>query len=260
MSYFTFENKQVYFQELGNGTPILLLHGNTASSKMFEKIALEYMQNHKVILIDFLGHGKSQRIEEFPADLWFYEAKQVIAFLEEKNYCGVNLIGSSGGALVAINAALERPDLIGNVIADSFEGEYPLKEFTDTIAKQRELSKQDKGARTFYSLMHGSDWEHVVNCDTLAIEKHAKEIGRFFHKPLETFHPPLLLTGSKGDEFISELDNHYFEKIFSQMIQKIGHGEQFIFEKGGHPAMLSNQGEFVRISQLFLRNTEVSQK
>lgn len=253
MPYFTFENKQVYFQELGNGTPILFLHGNTASSRMFEKIAMEYIQNYKVILIDFLGHGRSQRIEEFPADLWFYEAKQVIAFLEEKNYSQVSLIGSSGGALVALNAALERPDLIHNVIADSFEGEYPLKEFTDTVTKQRELSKQDEGARSFYSLMHGDDWEHVVDCDTRAIEKHAKEICRFFHKPLKNFHPPLLLTGSKGDEFISQLDINYFEKTFAAMIQKIGHGEQFIFQKGGHPAMLSNQEEFIRISQVFLR-------
>ncbi len=253
MSYFTFENKQVYFQELGSGTPIVLLHGNTASSRMFEKIAMEYMENHKVILIDFLGHGRSQRIEEFPADLWFYEAKQVIAFLEEKNYEGVSLIGSSGGALVALNVALERPDLIYKVIADSFEGEYPLKEFIKNIAKQRELSKQDQGARTFYTLMHGDDWEHVVDCDTHAIEKHAKEICRFFHKPLENFRPPLLLTGSKEDEFISQLKHNYFEKTFINMIQRIGHGQQYIFEKGGHPAMLSNQTEFLRISQLFLR-------
>lgn len=252
MSYFTFENKQIFYQEIGSGKPLLLLHGNTASSNMFKEIAKQYIANHKVILIDFLGHGKSQRMEEFPTDLWYFEAKQVISFLEEKGYRNVDLIGSSGGALVAINVALERPDLIRSVIADSFEGETPLDCFTENIIEQRALSKQDKNAQFFYSLMHGEDWELVVDCDTLAISKHAKEIGKFFHKPLSHFLPPLLLTGSTEDEFISCVDQQFFQKTYQQMIHKIGHGELYIFTKGGHPAMLTNQEEFVAISKSFL--------
>ena len=34
MSYFTFDNKKIYYEENGCGTPLLFLHGNTASSKM----------------------------------------------------------------------------------------------------------------------------------------------------------------------------------------------------------------------------------
>lgn len=253
MSYFTFENKQLYYQELGQGAPILLLHGNTASSVMFEEAAKKYMENHTVILIDFLGHGKSERMHEIPADLWFFEAQQVIAFLEEKNYTMVNLIGSSGGALVAINVALERPDLVQKVIADSFEGEFPLQAFTETISEQRELSKQDKGIKAFYVSMHGDDWEKVVDWDTQAIERHSQEIGRFFHKPLEDFIPPILFTGSKEDEFVLELDVNYFDKTYTNMIKKIGHGEMFLFEKGSHPAMLSNLNSFVGISENFLQ-------
>ncbi len=253
MSYFTFKNKQVYYQELGHGAPLLLLHGNTASSVMFEEAAKKYMKNHMVILIDFLGHGKSERLQEIPSSLWFLEAQQVIAFLEEKNYTAVNLIGSSGGALVAINVALERPDLIHKVIADSFEGEFPLQSFIETISEQREISKQDKGIMEFYASMHGDDWEQVVDWDTQAIKRHSQEVGKFFHKPLEDFIPPLLFTGSKEDEFVLELDVNYFEKTYSNMIQKIGHGEMSLFEKGGHPAMLSNLDAFVRISENFLQ-------
>ena len=97
MSYFNFDNKRVYYKEFGIGAPLLFLHGNTASSNMYLQIAEKYKQDFKVILIDFLGHGKSDRLAEFPADLWFYEAQQVVAFLREKQYANVNLIGSSGG-------------------------------------------------------------------------------------------------------------------------------------------------------------------
>lgn len=43
MSYFKFENKKVYYNIFGEGQPLVLLHGNTASSKMFEMI-LPYIQ------------------------------------------------------------------------------------------------------------------------------------------------------------------------------------------------------------------------
>ncbi len=253
MSFFTFNGKQMYFTEFGAGTPLLFLHGNTASSKMFEAIADKYAENFRVILIDFIGHGKSDRLQKFPADLWFYEAEQVIAFLHEKNYLDADIIGSSGGALVAINAALEAPDLVNKVIADSFEGEKPLKLFTENVIQARELSKHDENARMFYENMHGSDWEQVVDNDTNAIVQHSKEVGTFFHKRLQALKPDILLTGSKEDEFISAVSPDYFKKVYGELIEKIGHGEIYLFKKGGHPAMLSNPKDFFELSTEFLK-------
>lgn len=253
MSYFTFDNKQVYYNEIGTGIPLLFLHGNTASSKMFSEIAEKYQKDFKVILIDFLGHGKSDRLQKFPSDLWFYESEQVIAFLQEKHYSNVNIIGSSGGALVAINTALEAPNLVNKVIADSFEGEEPLNAFTENVKKDREFSKHDENAKMFYINMHGSDWEQVVDNDTNAIIHHYKEIGTFFHKPLCSLKSDLLLTGSREDEFISIISPDYFEQIYGTLIEKIGHGKIHLFDKGGHPAMLTNPKEFYELSMEFLK-------
>lgn len=166
MSYFNYQSKRIFYTEIGSGKPLLLLHGNTASSNMFLNIANLYAEKYKVILIDFLGHGKSDRLEKFPADLWYEEAQQVIEFLSQKNYNNVFLLGSSGGALVAINIALERPDLVSKVIADSFEGTSAIDAFTANIVNDREFSKQNEGARRFYQAMQGDDWESVVDNDT----------------------------------------------------------------------------------------------
>ena len=68
MSYFNYQSKKIYYKETGSGKPIVFLHGNTASSRMFELILPLYEDKFHVILIDFLGHGKSDRLEEFPAD------------------------------------------------------------------------------------------------------------------------------------------------------------------------------------------------
>lgn len=251
MPYFKYKNKSCYYEEHGVGTPILFLHGNTASSNMFANIIESYTKNHKVILIDFLGHGKSDRLERFSIDLWYDEALQAIELLEQLNYGKVHLIGSSGGALVAMNIALERPDLVGKVIGDSFEGAFPLEEFTKNVIADRDASKQDIGAKSFYHAMHGDDWESVVDNDTIAIYEQAKSGRSFFLKPLETLSVNVLLVGSEEDEYISAIDPNYFSRVYADMIEKIGHGSIYIFKHGGHPAIMSSSNEFYSVAEAF---------
>lgn len=253
MAYFSYDNKKIYYQEIGNGKPLIFLHGNTASSAMFLEIINHYTDIFKVILIDFLGHGKSERLKVFPTDLWFDEAMQVIAFLKEQQYEKENIIGSSGGALVAINVALEAPELVSKIVADSFEGEVPLKEFTTNITTDRELSKKNDAMRSFYQYMQGEDWESVVDNDTLAIIQHEKNIGKFFHRNLQDLIPDILMTGSKKDEFFVNVSSEYLENVYRKMLKKIGHGRMYLFDFGGHPAMLTNAKKFANLVKEFLK-------
>ena len=82
MSFFNYQSKNIYYTETANGKPVVFLHGNTASSKMFEPMLPLYKEHFNVILVDFLGHGRSDRVSEFPADLWQEEARQTAALLE----------------------------------------------------------------------------------------------------------------------------------------------------------------------------------
>lgn len=122
MAFFKYGNKNIYYNETGEGFPVILLHGDTASSKMFEYIIPLYANSFRVILMDFLGNGQSDRIEEFPSDLWYSQAQQVITFLEYLDCGKVNLIGTSGGAWVAVNVALERPDLVIRLLQIALTG------------------------------------------------------------------------------------------------------------------------------------------
>lgn len=252
MSFFNYQSNKVYYKEVGEGRPLLLLHGNTASSNMFTDIVSDFSVEHKVILIDFLGHGMSDRLGKFPVDLWYDEAQQVIQFLKEKRYKDVDLIGSSGGALVAINVALEAPELVHKVIADSFEGEKALEAFTHNIKESRSASKLNPGAKMFYYAMHGDDWETVVDNDTQAISEHAEKTKFFFHKPLSALRADILLTGSMEDEFVSSIGCEFYQNAYADIVQKIGHGGIYLFQTGGHPAMLSNRNEFTRLASNFL--------
>ncbi|WP_341350105.1 alpha/beta fold hydrolase [Clostridium drakei] len=212
MSYFKYNNKNIYYEEVGIGTPLFLLHGNTASSKMFEAILNLYKDKYKLVLIDFLGYGRSQHLNKFPINLWFDESMQVIQLIEHLRYKKVNIIGTSGGAWTALNVCLERPDLVMKVIADSFNGETLESDFCNQLREQRELSKQIDEARHFYSLCNGNDWEQVIDNDTNAFCEFANKNTNLFRKPLTSLKTEILLTGSKKDEMLEK----HFEKKYSE--------------------------------------------
>lgn len=53
MSYFQYYDKNIYYSVIGEGIPLMLLHGNTASSKMFTFLLDFYKNDFQIILIDF---------------------------------------------------------------------------------------------------------------------------------------------------------------------------------------------------------------
>jgi pimeloyl-ACP methyl ester carboxylesterase len=254
MAFFRYRNHNIYYEEIGNGNPLFLLHGNTASSKMFECVIDFYKNDFKLILIDFLGHGKSDRLEKFPADLWYDEAMQVIELIKQNGYSKVNLLGTSGGALVALNVALERSDLVNKVIADSFEGEKSLRVLVDCILNNRQQSKSEQSVIDFWEYNHGEDWENIVDNDTDAVVEHYKYTKDFFHQSLTQLKNPVLLTASLGDEFDEFVD---FNEIYSDMLTRIQKGKMHLFIFGGHPAILSNALEFSKMAKEFFESEVV---
>lgn len=253
MDFFLFRDRPVYYYTFncelkGFGSPLFLLHGNTASAKMFNSIIDLYKNDFKLILIDFLGHGNSERLKEFPADFWYDQAMQVIGLINLKNYEKVNIIGTSGGALSALNVALERGDLINKAIADSFEGEKSLDSITKTIFAERQQAKSQEESRMFWQYCHGDDWESIVNNDTDVIIRHDKYIKNFFHKDLSQLNVPVMLSASLKDEYAEIVD---MEKTYKILLTKIPNGKLHLFSTGGHPAMLSNAKEFSGIAKEF---------
>ncbi len=249
MSYFNYKDNSCFYKECGQGEPLIFLHGNTASSKMFESLMPLYTANFRCILIDFLGNGQSDRIKKFSPDMWYDEALQTITLIEHLNCGKVNLIGTSGGAWAAVNAALERPDLIHAIIADSFDGRTLNDHFCDHLLSERTRAKNDLHSRQFYEWWQGEDWETVVDLDTEALLQCAKEKRPLFHKSLKELKVPTLFVGTKEDEMCRP----NLEEEYTQMATVMLNATVHIFNQGGHPAILTNAEEFARLIQRFLK-------
>lgn len=248
MAYFKYQGKFIYYKEYGQGAPLIFLHGNTASSKMFELLMPLYTESFRCILIDFLGNGQSDRVEKFVPDMWHDEAMQVVALVESLDCEKVTLIGTSGGAWAAVNAALERPDLFHTVIADSFDGRTLNDNFSDNLLSERNMAKENLQSRQFYEWCQGTDWEKVIDLDTEALVQCAKEKCPLFHKPLTEMKIPVLLIGSKEDKMCRKNLEHEYR----EMAALIPNAKIQMFENGGHPAIATNAEKVAKIISDFI--------
>jgi pimeloyl-ACP methyl ester carboxylesterase len=234
VSFFSYKGKNIFYETIGEGKPLVFLHGNTSSSKLFKPM-LPLYKDFQVILIDFLGYGQSDRLDKFPTELWKDEARQTIALLEHLNISDANLVGTSGGAWVAINAAFLRPDLIATVTADSFHGRTLPDDFDEELLAERSSTMADPEASQFYHWCIGEDWKDVVERDTDSMWRLIISRRELFFDSLQILQAPLLLTAAKKDKAIRP----NIEQEYQAIVGEVVHGQFKLFDKPGHPAIKS---------------------
>lgn len=236
MPYFKYHSKDIYYSRSGKGAPLIFLHGDTASSQMFTFIAPLFEPCFTTIQIDFLGNGQSERVSHFPMDIWYDQALQTITLIEHLGYKKVHLLGTSGGAFVAIHVGLQRPDLVYKIVADSFDGRTLHDGFAKDLLQERIAAKQDAGARQFYEWCQGEDWEAVVDKNTEALLQYAKCNKPLFPLALSSLQVPVLFMGTEQDSMVRK---NLLEE-YQAMTANIRSGTIHMFKTGEHPAILSN--------------------
>jgi pimeloyl-ACP methyl ester carboxylesterase len=112
----TILNTKVYYEEYGQGMPLLLLSGGgiSRSIKDFEKCIPELSKHYRVIAPDTPGQGRS----EMPDSLSYEILTTFISqFIDSLKLDSTYVMGWSDGAIAGILLAESRPDKIRKVIA-----------------------------------------------------------------------------------------------------------------------------------------------
>lgn len=108
------------YTEHGTGSrACVLLHGLLLSQRMHARLARDLAsRGNRVITLDLLGHGASDR----PADAWRYSmgafAEQVVALLDELGLEEAVVAGTSLGANVALEAAALAPERVRGMVVE----------------------------------------------------------------------------------------------------------------------------------------------
>jgi pimeloyl-ACP methyl ester carboxylesterase len=112
MGEFRYEGHRISYDEYGEGERlIVLVHGLLMNRHMFDRLGPELAsRRNRVITVDMLGHGRSDR----PEDLRLYSmplfSRQVVALLDHLEEEQAVIGGTSLGANIALELAVHYPD------------------------------------------------------------------------------------------------------------------------------------------------------
>jgi non-heme chloroperoxidase len=94
----TVNGAELYFEESGDGTPVVFLHGVMMGSRFFVEQQEGLADEYQPIVVDFRGHGRSEKTETGHT-LPTY-ATDIEQFFEARGLDEVILVGWSMGSLV----------------------------------------------------------------------------------------------------------------------------------------------------------------
>ncbi len=92
------DGTEIHWDELGSGSPLVLVHGITESRASWDPVATDLAADHRVIRLDLRGHGASGTADRYDLEAM---ALDVVAVMTDADALGAPLLGHSlGGAVV----------------------------------------------------------------------------------------------------------------------------------------------------------------
>jgi pimeloyl-ACP methyl ester carboxylesterase len=105
----------IYYQEYGSGRPLLLLHGGTVTSNMWQPFLPSFVPHFKVITPDSRGHGKTNNPNDEQLS-YHLMADDVAAFIQALNLTEPLVFGYSDGGQIALEIGMRHPGLTGALV------------------------------------------------------------------------------------------------------------------------------------------------
>ena len=109
---------QLAYLDVGDGDPVLLLHGFPSSSATWHELAPALARRFRVIAPDLLGHGLSDRPTHAPLDLRA-QARYVRELVDHLGLGRLAIVGHGHGGGVAQLLALEGADVGAMVLVST---------------------------------------------------------------------------------------------------------------------------------------------
>lgn len=140
--YLTIHDTKIYYEEYGNGTPLLLLHQGLGSIENLSDVIPELSRHFRVIAPDAPGHGRSEQADSLSGDLL---AEYCSTLIDQLHLDSAYVMGWSMGGNTALLLAANRPDKIKKVVSGASntkssgltqEGRELLKEYTVEAVKE----------------------------------------------------------------------------------------------------------------------------
>ena len=104
---------------VGAGQPLLLLHGFSGDGATWHAVADALGERWRVIMLDCLGHGASDKPREVASYRMEAIAADIISVLDQLEIRRTHLLGYSMGGRLALYLALRHPERLRSLILES---------------------------------------------------------------------------------------------------------------------------------------------
>ena len=127
MTYAKIGELDLYYDEHGEGDPLVLLHGGIHAGEIFGAILPALSAGRRVITVDLQGHGHTADIDRpLRAELM---ADDIAALLDNLGLEQADVMGYSLGGLVALRLAIQHPARVRRLVLVSVgfrrDGSHP---------------------------------------------------------------------------------------------------------------------------------------
>ncbi len=103
----------IFYEKMGQGEPLILLHGNGETHEIFAEAAEKLAEKYTVYLPDTRGHGRSGKVAEYR-----YEdmARDVYCFIKVMGLEQPTVYGFSDGGITGLLLAARYPGLLKKLV------------------------------------------------------------------------------------------------------------------------------------------------
>lgn len=204
--YISIFNTKIYYEEYGEGTPLILLQGGTGSIRDFELCIPELSKHFRVIAPDTPGQGRSELADSMSYPLM---AEYISKMIDVLKLDSAYVIGWSDGGNTGLILGNNRPDKIKKVLASGANYKlsgYPslLNDTTDSEKRIRsrefEISHKE-WIKEYISLCpNPRDWRKIL----IDLNKMWRQKIYFSPTVLEGIKIPVMLVLGDRDEVTLE--------------------------------------------------------
>ena len=142
--------QDIFVEDVGSGTPLVLVHGFLGSSKMWSPQTEFFKDNFRVIAPALPGYGKSQAMQS--CNSIYCMAKSILDILELKKIDNFNLLGHSMGGMIVQEMAKLAPEKIAKLICYGTGPRGDMPGRFETIDRSREKLKINGLKDTAYKI------------------------------------------------------------------------------------------------------------
>jgi pimeloyl-ACP methyl ester carboxylesterase len=235
---------EMYYEEYGEGNPLVLLHGFGGCSQNWYPFTKELSKYFKLIVIDLRGHGYSSN----PENTFTHKeaANDVFMLLEKLGIDQFSAMGMSTGGMVLLHMATSKPRKIQSMVLISATSHFPDQ--ARYIMRRASYTTLPTDVKEMYQECAKRGEEQIKQLLTQfkAFAENSEDMN-FTAESLSTIKARTLVIHGDRDTFFPT-------EIAVTIQQNIPNSALWIIPNGDHVPIYNSIGEFTTRAIDFLEN------